>query len=317
MKPVKKPIIFLLGPTASGKTDWAVDLQKQFEALEIISVDSVMVYKECNVGSAKPLDAILKKHPHHLVNHVSLDSIFSVANFYDAAMKLIESIHARDKIPLMVGGSMMYFHLLKTGMSKLPSADSLLRKELEEKILTDGVEALHADLSQLDSNAAKNIKPQDSQRIIRAIEIITSTGMSLNSNLSMRQPSQLKEKYKLIEYGIFPKERAKLHERIGFRQEALGGDKLLEEIVQIQNIFNISAEHPAMKAINYRQGLQVIEGKLEKSELFEKSLFATRQFAKRQCTWMRGWKNLIYFDLHQVEDASERLKKQLNLLEIV
>ena len=314
MKPSKKPIIFLLGPTASGKTDWAIDWHNQFEAIEIISVDSVMVYKECNVGSAKPSDATLEKYPHHLVNYVSLDSIFSVADFYVAAMELINNIHSREKIPLMVGGSMMYFNLLKTGISKLPPADRQLREKLEEKILTNGVEALHADLKKLDADAADNIKPQDSQRIIRAIEIITSTGISLDGNLASLPTSQLKDKYNLIEFGIFPSDRSKLHERIESRQGALVGDRLLEEITQIQNAFKISAEHPAMKAINYRQGLQVLEGKLEKSELFEKSLYATRQFAKRQCTWMRGWENLNYFDLHQGEEATEQLKKQLNLL---
>lgn len=314
MKPSKKPIIFLLGPTASGKTDWAIDWHNQFEAIEIISVDSVMVYKECNVGSAKPSDATLEKYPHHLVNHVSLDSIFSVADFYAAAMELINNIHSREKIPLMVGGSMMYFNLLKTGISKLPPADRQLREKLEEKILTNGVEALHADLKKLDADAADNIKPQDSQRIIRAIEIITSTGISLDGNLASLPTSQLKDKYNLIEFGIFPSDRSKLHERIESRQGALVGDRLLEEITQIQNAFKISAEHPAMKAINYRQGLQVLEGKLEKSELFEKSLYATRQFAKRQCTWMRGWENLTYFDLHQGEEATEQLKKHLNLL---
>ena len=314
MKPSKKPIIFLLGPTASGKTDWAIDWHNQFEAIEIISVDSVMVYKECNVGSAKPSDATLEKYPHHLVNHVSLDSIFSVADFYVAAMELINNIHSREKIPLMVGGSMMYFNLLKTGISKLPPANRQLREKLEEKILTNGVEALHADLKKLDADAADNIKPQDSQRIIRAIEIIASTGISLDGNLASLPKSQLKDKYNLIEFGIFPSDRSKLHERIESRQGALVGDRLLEEITQIQNAFKISAEHPAMKAINYRQGLQVLEGKLEKSELFERSLYATRQFAKRQCTWMRGWENLTYFDLHQEEEATEQLKKHLNLL---
>ena len=276
-----------------------------------------MVYKECNIGSAKPSNTILKKHPHHLVNHISLDSIFSVADFYGEAMKLIQHIHGIGKIPLMVGGSMMYFNLLKTGMSTLPPADRLLRDELEKKILTEGVDALHADLSKLDPNAAKNIDSHDSQRIIRAIEIIASTGMSLNENLSSEQTSNLNKKYTLLEFGIFPTERAKLHERIESRQEALVGDKLLDEIINIQNVFDISAEHPAMKAINYRQGLQVLEGKLKKSQLFDKSLFATRQFAKRQCTWMRGWENLINFDIHQGEQAAEQLKKQLNLLEIV
>jgi tRNA dimethylallyltransferase len=190
----KKPIIFLLGPTASGKTDWAINWQNQFEALEIISVDSVMVYKECNVGSAKPTDAILKKHPHHLVNHVSLDCIFSVADFYDSAMRLIDDIHRRDKIPLMVGGSMMYFNILKKGISNLPSADPKLRNELEQKIFANGIDSLYADLSRLDPKAAENIDSHDSQRIIRAIEIITSTGMSLNENLSSEQTRRIERK---------------------------------------------------------------------------------------------------------------------------
>jgi len=317
LKLSKKPIIFLLGPTASGKTDWAIKWQSQFETLEIISVDSVMVYKECNVGSAKPSNEILKKHPHHLVNHISLDSIFSVADFYNSALILIDKIHSRDKIPLLVGGSMMYFNLLKNGLSALPSANKSLRKDLETRMLEKGIEVLYADLKKLDPKAAKTIKPKDSQRIIRAIEVITSTGMSINDSLSSIKLSKLEEKFELVEFGIFPKERSELHERIESRQGELVGENLLEEIIQIKSDFNISFNHPAMKAINYRQGLNVIEGKLERSQLYEKSLFATRQFAKRQCTWMRGWENLRNFDLHQWEDATEELKKQLNLLEII
>ena len=317
MKVNKKPIVFLLGPTASGKTEWAIKWQNQFENFEIISVDSVMVYKECNVGSAKPSDIILKKHPHHLVNHVSLNRIFSVADFYKAAIKLIENIHSQNKIPLMVGGSMMYFNLLKNGLSILPSANKSLRKDLETRMLEKGIEVLYADLKKLDPKAAQTIKPKDSQRIIRAIEVITSTGMSINDSLSSIKPSKLEEKFELVEFGIFPKERSELHKRIESRQGELVGENLLEEIIQIKRDFNISFNHPAMKAINYRQGLNVIEGKLERSQLFEKSLFATRQFAKRQCTWMRGWENLRNFDLHQWGDATEELKKQLNLLEII
>ena len=314
MKPHKKPILFLLGPTASGKTDWAINWQIKFEDLEIISVDSVMVYKECNVGSAKPSNSILKKHPHHLVNHVSLNRIFSVADFYQTAMKLIDSIHDKNKVPLLVGGSMMYFNLLKNGLSILPSANKSLREYLETRILEHGIETVYEDLTKLDPKAAKKIKPQDTQRIIRAIEVVTATGKSMNANFASKKPFRLKERYELIEFGIFPEERSKLHKRIKSRQGKLVGDSLLEEINEIKINFDISSAHPAMKAINYKQGLDVIEGKIEKSELFEKSLFATRQFAKRQCTWMRGWENLISFDLHQRDEATEELKKQLNLL---
>ena len=314
MKPHKKPVLFLLGPTASGKTDWAINWQIKFEDLEIISVDSVMVYKECNVGSAKPSNSILKKHPHHLVNHVSLNCIFSVADFYQTALKLIDSIHDKNKVPLLVGGSMMYFNLLKNGLSVLPSANKSLREDLEKRILGHGIETVYADLTKLDPKAAKKIKPQDTQRIIRAIEVVTATGKSMNANFASKKPFRLKERYELIEFGIFPEERSKLHKRIESRQGKLVGDSLLEEINEIKINFDISSAHPAMKAINYKQGLDVIEGKIEKSELFEKSLFATRQFAKRQCTWMRGWENLISFDLHQRDEATEELKKQLNLL---
>jgi len=314
LKPHKKPVLFLLGPTASGKTDWAINWQIKFEDLEIISVDSVMVYKECNVGSAKPSNSILKKHPHHLVNHVSLNCIFSVADFYQTAMKLIDSIHDKNKVPLLVGGSMMYFNLLKNGLSVLPSANKSLREDLETRILEHGIESVYEDLTKLDPKAAKKIKPQDTQRIIRAIEVVTATGKSMNANFASNEPFRLKEKYELIEFGIFPEERSELHKRIESRQGKLVGDSLLEEISEIKINFDISSAHPAMKAINYKQGLDVIEGKIDKSELFEKSLFATRQFAKRQCTWMRGWENLISFDLLQRDEATEELKKQLNLL---
>ena len=229
-------------------------------------------------------------------------------------MKLIDSIHDKNKVPLLVGGSMMYFNLLKNGLSVLPSANKSLREDLEKRILGHGIETVYADLTKLDPKAAKKIKPQDTQRIIRAIEVVTATGKSMNANFASKKSFRLKERYELIEFGIFPEERSKLHKRIESRQGKLVGDSLLEEINEIKINFDISSAHPAMKAINYKQGLDVIEGKIEKSELFEKSLFATRQFAKRQCTWMRGWENLISFDLHQRDEATEELKKQLNLL---
>ena len=317
MKQIKKPVIFLLGPTAVGKTDWAINWQNKLQFLEIISVDSVMVYKECNIGSAKPSNEVLERYPHRLINHVSVKNIFSVANFYDAAHQLIKDIHLQDKIPLMVGGSMMYFNLLKNGISSLPSADKNLRKKLRKKIVNEGVESLHDDLIKLDPVAAKQIKPKDSQRIIRAIEIISSTGKSIDLSLNHSVQNRLEEKYNLIEYGIYPKQREELHKRIEERQESLIGDKLLNEIESIHNAFNISDEHPAMKAINYRHGLQVMKGQIKKSELFERSLYATRQLAKRQCTWMKKWEGLQCFDLNAMDIASDKLKKQLNLLKIV
>ena len=243
-----------------------------------------------------------------------MENIFSVANFYDAAHQLIKDIHLQNKIPLMVGGSMMYFNLLKNGISSLPSANKNLREKLRQKIVNGGVESLHDDLIKLDPVAAKQIKPKDSQRIIRAIEIISSTGKSIDLSLNHSVQNRLTEKYNLIEYGIYPKQRGELHQRIEERQESLVGDKLLNEIESINHAFNISDEHPVMKAINYRQGLQVINGQIKKSELFDRSLYATRQLAKRQCTWMKKWEGLQCFDLGAMDMAYDELKKQLNLL---
>ena len=172
MEPLKPPVIFLLGPTASGKTDWAIEWQKLFNRIEIISVDSVMVYQGCDIGSAKPTKAILAKHPHHLVDEIELDQIFSVADFCHSAHQLIKDIHSRNKCPLLVGGSMMYFNVLKKGMSILPSADSNFRAELEMRIQDEGITSLHNELCTLDQEIASSIKPQDTQRIIRALEII-------------------------------------------------------------------------------------------------------------------------------------------------
>jgi tRNA dimethylallyltransferase len=273
-----------------------------------------MVYKECNIGSSKPSNAVLEKYPHHLINHVSVEHIFSVANFYDTALQLIKDIHAQDKIPLMVGGSMMYFNLLKNGISSLPSADKKLREKLKQKIVNEGVESLYEHLFKLDPEAARQINSKDSQRIIRAIEIIYSTGKSIDVSMNYSTQKSLAEKYHLIEYGIYPKHRGELHQRIEERQDSLIGDKLINEIESIHQVFNISDEHPAMKAINYRQGLQVINGQIKKSELFERSLYATRQLAKRQCTWMKKWEGLQCFDLGARDMAYDELKKQLNLL---
>ena len=312
MKPLKPPVIFLLGPTASGKTDWAIAWQKLFNRIEIISVDSVMVYQGCNIGSAKPTEDILAKHHHHLVDEIDLNHIFSVADFCNAAHRLIEEIHNRNNYPLLVGGSMMYFNVLKKGMSALPSADSNFRAELEMRIQSEGITSLHNELCILDKEIASSIEPKDTQRIIRALEIIHFSSSAPQSNKTELTSAPLAHKYNLHQYGIFPMERALLHKRIENRQHELILRGLLEEVQKLNKKYDLSSDHPAMKAVNYRQALMVINGELSPDDLFEKSLYATRQLAKRQCTWIRGWENLHIYDVDEFDQATKHLKKQLN-----
>ena len=206
----------------------------------------------------------------------------------------------------------MYFNLLKNGLSSLPSADPILRAKLEDRIDKDGIVSLHDELQTLNPEAANAIKPQDTQRIIRALEVAHLSGMHPKI-LDEASSVPLSSIYQLLEYGIFPLDRAKLHERIESRQHRLINEGLIEEVQGLNKAYKLSPEHPAMKAVNYRQAQQVLSGELQESELFERSLYATRQLAKRQCTWLRGWQGLKTYNLDELNQASEELEKQLNL----
>ncbi len=315
---VNKPlVIFLLGPTASGKTNWAIHWHKTFPEIEIISVDSVMVYQGCNIGSAKPSIEVLTNHPHHLIDIVTLGEIFSVSDFCQQANNLISNIHKRKKIPLLVGGSMMYFNVLKKGINKLPSSNKNFREKLYARLNNEGIEKLYEELYEIDKKAAIKIQKKDTQRIVRALEIAHFSRDKYKENTKQSELEPLVNKYNLFEYGIFPTNRAELHSRIEQRQHELISGGLIDETKSLIDKYNVPAEHPAMKAINYRQALQVLNGKLKGENLFKKSLYATRQLAKRQFTWMRGWKNLNHFDLNDLDMATIQLKNQLNLDKIV
>ena len=207
---------------------------------------------------------------------------------------------------------MMFFNIFKIGINSLPSADSNLRSKLEIRIQNEGITALHDELSILNKEIAISIQPQDTQRIIRALEIIYhSAGSSQSVNAETKRMS-LTDQYDLYEYGIFPKDRSLLHSRIEARQHELISGGLLQEVQGLNKKYDLSPDHPAMKAVNYRQALQVINGELSADDLFERSLYATRQLAKRQCTWMRSWEDFHAFDIHEFQQLSTHLKKHLN-----
>ena len=271
-----------------------------------------MVYKDCNIGSAKPSKSILKKYKHHMIDILEPSELFTVADFCTISSNLVKKIHLKNKIPLFAGGSMMYFKSLMDGIHDLPKRNEAYRKILHEKKIKNGDDYLFNMLKDLDLKYSSTINKNDDVRILRALEIIHATGEKLSNILSEMPKNSFKDNFTIFHFGI-ENERDVLHQRIEKRQESLIGDKLLNEIESIHHTFKISDEHPAMKAINYRQGLQVINGEIKKSELFDRSLYATRQLAKRQCTWMKKWEDLQCFDLGAMDMAYDELKKHLNL----
>ena len=300
-----------MGPTASGKTDTALKIFSELP-IQIISVDSVMVYKGFDIGSAKPNREILKKYPHKLVDVLTAENIYSASDFSIDAIKLINQAHLEEKIPLLIGGSMMYFQTLIKGLDKLPQRNEEYRKELNKIKLSKGISSLFNTLKLQDPEYAKTIKENDSQRIIRALEIIFETNKKVSSQLGHASNLFLKENC-VIQLGIFPKNRNILHDRIDIRLKNLLNDGLIEETEDILNKYKIKDDHPALKAINYKQALDFINNKSSEDELYLKALYATRQFAKRQITWMRSWEDLELFDLNQEKKLIKFIK---NLKEI-
>lgn len=306
----KPSAIFLLGPTASGKTRWAIEIIDKFpKTFELISVDSVQVYKGCNVGSGKPDQDTLKKYPHYLIDHCSVSEIYNVAEFINDASNLAKKIVDDGKVPLFVGGTMMYFKSLFEGIHSLPNADYALRKKLDAELKENGPNKLFDQLVKLNPTKARDISPNDKQRLVRAIEIELSQD---NQDKDWAKPG-IRNEFNIIQIGIFPNQRAELHERIEKRQPSLVNDKLIYELDELIMNNNLEKNHPILKAVNYKQAFMVLNGSLKESEMLEKSIFGTRQLAKRQITWMRSWQDLSFFDLHEQDAANEFIKKGLKL----
>ena len=302
----KKPIAFILGPTASGKTELAIDICNS-AACEIISVDSVMVYKDCNIGSAKPSEETLKQYPHHLVNVIKPSSIFSVSDFYKQSLQLIDEIHSRNKLPLFVGGTMMYFNILLNGLDLLPSRNDDYRLELEEIRKHNGDQYLYEMLRSIDSEYASTLNQSDNKRVIRALEVHKLSGEKMSSLLGRVDKNSFLEKYHLKQYGILD-DRSTLHERIEKRLKKIINDGLVDEVKDILKKYHIDENHPLRKSVNYNQAIAFINEEYDKEEFFNRALFATRQLAKKQITWMRSWNNLDVFDSKSVSNIKESIK---------
>lgn len=291
-----------MGPTASGKTDLALAIADEF-ACDIISVDSVMVYKGLDIGSAKPDAKTLEKYPHHLVDILEPSESYSAANFRDDALRLIKISHSNNKIPLLVGGTMLYFSALLRGLSKMPSADLNVRKKISDLANQQGWEFMHAELAKIDPQAAERIHPNDPQRIQRAMEVYELTGMPISEWHAESKQNEIP--YKTLKFALIPEDRARLHRRIEQRFNQMLKEGFLTEVEALYQQNSLQADLPSMRSVGYRQAWKYFSGEYDEAMMREKAIVATRQLAKRQLTWLRSESSLSEIsaencDIHDV-----------------
>jgi len=286
------PVILLMGPTAAGKTDLALALAERLP-VDIVSVDSAMVYRRMDIGTGKPPPEVLARHPHRLVNIREPYEPYSAAEFQADAREAVETIWAAGRIPLLVGGTMLYFRALTEGLSRLPAGDPTLRAELEADLARRGSVALHADLARLDPVSARRIHPHDPQRILRALEVCRLTGRAYSSLLGERHGALEGPCLKLA---LAPAERARLHRRIERRFDTMLAAGLVDEVAALRADPRIHAELPSMRSVGYRQVWRYLEGEGDWDALRQRGWAATRQLAKRQFTWLRRERGLHWLD---------------------
>jgi tRNA dimethylallyltransferase len=282
-----------MGPTASGKTAVSLGLTLRLP-LEIVSVDSAQVFRDMDIGTAKPDRATLAKYPHHLIDLISPEESYSAARFRADALRVMAEITARGKIPLLAGGTMLYFKALRDGLSDLPQADAELRREIDAEAQRRGWPALHAELAALDPEAAARLKPTDAQRIQRALEVVRLTGAPLAESLARKADADTP--FRLIQLALLPSDRAVLHERIAQRFDAMLAAGLIDEVRALRLKYRLHAGLPSMRCVGYRQVWEFLEGNFDRGALREKGIAATRQLAKRQLTWLRSWPEIEAFD---------------------
>ncbi len=287
------PAIFLMGPTASGKTGIAVELFQHYP-VELISVDSALVFRNMNIGTAKPDASTLARAPHHLIDIIDPTEAYSAAAFVKDALRLMADITARGKVPLLVGGTMLYFKALREGLSPLPQADATLRAELDNEITLHGIEHLHHQLAAVDPETANRLAPADTQRIQRAMEIYRLTGQPMSELIKNFSAHDLP--YRVLSLALTPSDRAVLHQRIATRFEMMLKQGLIDELRELRARYALNRDMTSMRCVGYRQAWEFMDGEINKSELLEKGIVATRQLAKRQLTWLRSMPENIELD---------------------
>jgi tRNA dimethylallyltransferase len=300
-----KPLaIFLMGPTASGKTDLAIQLRQQLP-VEVISVDSALIYRGMDIGTAKPSKAEQALAPHRLIDICDPAESYSAANFRTDALREMQEISAQGKIPLLVGGTMLYYKALLEGLSPLPSADEKVRSEIEAKAALIGWGGLHQELSKIDPISAQRINPNDSQRINRALEVFYLTGKTL-TELTAQKGEALP--YDILQFAIAPEQREVLHRRIEQRFHKMIELGFQQEVEKLYRRPDLNENLPSIRCVGYRQMWEYLRGDYDHDEMVFRGICATRQLAKRQITWLRGWTSPIqWLDSLQPAQALEKV----------
>lgn len=291
------PAILLLGPTASGKTDLALQLADQYP-IDLISVDSALVFKDMDIGTAKPDAKTLQRYPHALVDVITPEESYSAARFRNDALQAMADSTARGRIPLLVGGTMLYIKALLQGLSDLPQADATLRADIDARARQLGWPTIHQELARRDPETAARLAPNDSQRIQRALEICLLSGRPASA-LYAEQQQQAAPPYRFLSLALLPSDRAWLHERIARRFKQMLQQGFVGEVEMLRARYTLNADLPSMRCVGYRQAWEVLENTLGVKELEERGIYATRQLAKRQITWLTNSINCESFDCLQ------------------
>lgn len=302
---MSKPLaVALMGPTASGKTAAALEIARHLPS-EIISVDSALVYRGMDIGTAKPSADELAAVPHHLIDILDPSESYSVRQFRDDALRLVGEIHSRGKLPLLVGGTILYFKGLRDGLDDLPQADPALRAQLDMEIARHGIVALHERLKALDPVTAERLKPTDTQRVQRALEVILLTGQPMSALLAKSAPPDLP--FTLLPIALEPSDRSVLHARIAerFDQMLAARPGLLDEVEALRARGDLHPGLPAIRCVGYRQAWEYLDGRISAAELREQGIAATRQLAKRQLTWLRSMTDRIVIDCLAADAATQ------------
>ena len=285
-------VIFLMGATATGKTELAVEIAKRFP-VELISVDSALIYRDMNIGTAKPDAGLLAQTPHFLIDIIDPTEFYSAWNFVRDARQYIQQIEQRGKIPLLVGGTMMYYHALENGLNELPQADPAVRSRLDQEANKIGWMGMHEKLATVDPASANRIKANDSQRIQRALEVYEISGQPLSEMHNKQSEGLDREVTRII---LNANDRVQLHQRIKQRFLMMLKEGLIDEVADLKNRGDLNINMPSMRCVGYRQVWQYLDGDSNRDEMIDRAVVATRQLAKRQMTWLRKLSQKHAFD---------------------